>query len=344
MRILIVRLSAMGDIVHSLPLAENARRAGVEVGWLVESSYQALLSGNPAVARLFVASTKRWRRHPFAARSRQEIRDLAAALRRFDPDFAIDAQGLWKSALLAGLVKAPRVGLAARDRREAISAALIDRPVHLTKQAVHVVDQNLLLLQPVGVPVEVRAPDARYLLAKESPDADAFLARQPRPFAIYHPGAAKAEKTWGEESFAALARRLEKTRGVHAVISWGPGDESRRDRLAALLPNASPVPSVDLASLARIIDASSIFVAGDTGPVHLADALGKPALALFGPRSGRRNVPERNKPYRGWAIRVGEAGTVDDVAAEVARILNSNGSHSQGDGNERGGPGVTVGH
>jgi lipopolysaccharide heptosyltransferase I len=344
MRILIVRLSAMGDIIHSLPLAENARRAGVEVGWLVESSYETLLAGNPAVTRLFVASTKRWRRHPLAARSLREVRELAAALRQFDPDFAIDAQGLWKSALLAGLVKAPRVGLAARDRREASSAALIDRPVRLTEQAVHVVDQNLLLLDPVGIKVEVRAPEARYLLARESPDADAFLARQARPFAIYHPGAAKAEKTWGEESFAALARRLEKTRGLHAVISWGPGDEPRRDRLAALLPKARAVPPVDLPSLARIIDASSIFVAGDTGPVHLADALGKPALALFGQRSGRRNLPERNKPYRGCAIRVAGAGAVDDVAAEIARILDSNRPRWQGGGNERGGPGVTVGH
>jgi heptosyltransferase-1 len=334
----------MGDIIHSLPLAENARRAGAEVGWLVESSYEGLLAGNPAVTRVFVASTRRWRRRPFRPESVREIRALARALREFRPDFAIDAQGLWKSALLAGLVKAPRVGLAARDRRESSSAALIDRPVRLTKEAVHVVDQNLLLLEPLGIPVKTRAPDARYLLSRSSPEADAFLAKRPRPFAIYHPGSAKAEKTWGEEQFAALARRLEKDRGLHAVISWGPGDESRRDRLAALLPQASPMPRLDLPSLARVIADGAIFVAGDTGPVHLADALGKPALALFGPRSGRRNVPERNRPYRGWALRLRGPSDVDDVAAEVTRILETRATAPKGDGNERGGPMVTVEH
>src|SRR5262249_36593259 len=157
MRLLIVRLSAMGDIIHSLPLAENARRAGASVAWLAEEAYAGLLEGNPNIDRLFLASTKRWRRQPLAPRSVSDIRRLARELRSFQPDISIDAQGLWKSALLAGLVKAPRVGFARGDRRESSSATLIDRPVRLTKQAVHVVDQNLLLLAPLGIRVETRS-------------------------------------------------------------------------------------------------------------------------------------------------------------------------------------------
>jgi ADP-heptose:LPS heptosyltransferase len=82
------------------------------------------------------------------------------------------------------------------------------------------------------------------------------------------------------------------------------------------------MPLLDVAGLARVTDAASLFVAGDTGPVHLADALGRPALALFGPASGRRNVPERNGPYHGWAMRYDEATSPDEVAARAAEILN----------------------
>jgi heptosyltransferase-1 len=213
------------------------------------------------------------------------------------------------------------VGFAARDRRESTSAALIDRPVRLTKDAVHVVDQNLLLLAPLGIPIETRAPDVRYLLSRSSPDAEAFLAELSFPFAIYHPGSAKSKKTWGEKPFADLARRLEGEFGLHPVISWGPGDENRLKRLASLLPHAARLPRLDLPSLARVIARCTIFVAGDTGPVHLADALGVPALALFGPHSGRRNVPERNRPYRGWAIRLENGDDVEGVAAQAARII-----------------------
>jgi len=345
MRLLIVRLSAMGDIIHSLPLAENARRAGVDVAWLAEEAYASLLGGNPNIDRLFLASTKRWRRQPLAPRSVADIRALARALRSFEPDFSIDAQGLWKSALLAGLVKAPRVGFARGDRRESSSATLIDRPVRLTREAVHVVDQNLLLLEPLGIPVETRAPNARYLLGHESPDADAFLRTLREPFALFHPGSARAEKTWGESQYADLARRLEADSGLMPVLSWGPGDESRVERLSALLPKAVALPRLDLPSLAHVIARSAVFVAGDTGPVHLADALGRPALALFGPRSGTRNVPERNRPYGGRALRLGDGTGVAEVAEEVRRMLRDAAARPEnGNGNEKSHPAVTVEH
>jgi len=317
----------MGDIIHTLPLAENARRAGVEVGWLIESGYAGLLEGNPSVARVFSASTKCWRRQPFRAESVRAIRALARDLREFAPDVAVDAQGLWKSALLAGLVKAPLVGFASRDRRESSSGALIDRPVHLTKEAVHVVDQNLLLLEPLGIPIVARAPDVRYLLAQPRPEAETFLKDQRTPFAIYHPGSARARKTWGEEQFAELARRLRTERGLSPVISWGPGDERRADRLATLLTDASSLPPLDLPGLAHVIARCTIFIAGDTGPVHMADALGKPALALFGPHAGPRNVPRRNRPYRGWFVQVGDEAGVESVVEQARRILSGQSEH-----------------
>ncbi len=184
------------------------------------------------------------------------------------------------------------------------------------------VDQNLLLLESLEIPIVERAPDARYLLEKHSSAPGDFLRRVPRPFALYHPGAARPEKTWGEERYAQLARRLASSRGVRPVISWGPGDEARRDRLFALLPEAAVVPLLDVHGLAHVIEAAAIFVAGDTGPAHLADALGRPTLALFGPASRPRNVPARNRPYRGWAMSYDDATAVEPVEAEAARILD----------------------
>ena len=120
------------------------------------------------------------------------------------------------------------------------------------------------------------------------------MTRLPKPFAVFHPGAGRPEKAWGEERFAALARGLLAERGWSPVISWGPGDESRAERLAALVPGSTRAPLLDIPSLARLAAGARIFAAGDTGPLHLADALGTPTLALFGPTDARRNGPYRD--------------------------------------------------
>ena len=322
MRLLIVRLSAMGDIVHALPLAENAAGAGMEVGWLADRAYGGLLEGNPFVSRLFLADTRAWRRKPFAPEIWKGFFALRRELRQFAPGIAIDVQGLWKSALLGRLAGAPLVGFDRKTRREPSSSPLIERKVRVDPGAVHVVDQNLSLLGPLGIPAGRRHPDARYLLERASPAAEEFLARVRRPFALYHPGSARAEKAWGEENYAALAARLSQS-GIFPAISWGPGEERRADRLARLLPEAVRIPPLGFAGLARVASECALFVGADTGPVHLADAVGAPALALFGPRSGPRNVPERNGPYRGAALRYDQSGSVESVARKATEIVET---------------------
>ncbi len=92
---------------------------------------------------------------------------------------------------------------------------------------------------------------------------------------LLHPGATRPEKAWGEERFAHLARAFIRDTPVTPVVSWGPGDERRAERLRALLPRRPPLPLLSFAGMARVIRASAVFVAGDTGPLHLADALGR---------------------------------------------------------------------
>jgi lipopolysaccharide heptosyltransferase I len=309
MRLLIVRLSAMGDVIHALPLAANARAAGATVGWVVERSFSGLLQGNPNVDRVFVADTRDWRRRPFASETLREIRTLRSEIRGFSPDLSIDVQGLWKSAILARAAGAPVIGFAREARREPTSAVACSLPVVPSADAPHVVDQNLSLLAPAGIAVQSRAPDAAYLTGLSSPEADIFLASQQRPFALLHPGAARPEKAWGEERFAHLARGFIRESEISPVVSWGPGDERRAERLRSLLPKRSPLPLLGLAGLARVIRAAALFVAGDTGPLHLADALGSPTLALFGPTD-----PARNGPYRD---RRGIVTSMHEVSDEI---------------------------
>src|SRR6476661_6887286 len=140
MRILIVRLSAMGDIVHTLPLAANARAGGAEVGWLTDRTYAGLLEGNPSISRIFLADTRRWRRNPFSPGHWSEIAALRRSLLAFRPDATVDVQGLWKSALMARMAGAPVVSFSAADRRERSSALLVTTGVDIPPDAVHVVD------------------------------------------------------------------------------------------------------------------------------------------------------------------------------------------------------------
>ena len=282
------------------------------VGWVVERAYASLLEPHPAIAAVFPADTRQWRRKPLSLRSRTEIRRLRADLRDFRADAVVDAQGLWKSALLARLAGAPIVSLGARDRRERTSSVLVDRAVTLDPALEHVVDQNLSLLEPLHIPVAVRAPNARYLLDVARDEADRFASSLPRPFALFHPGASRAEKAWGEEKYAALARRLSESSGISPVISWGPGDEIRADRLGKLLPDAARLPHLDFAGLAHVVAQAALFIGGDTGPVHLADAIGTPTLALFS-KSTSRNMPARNRPYSGASMSYDQASEIEAV-------------------------------
>jgi lipopolysaccharide heptosyltransferase I len=323
MKVLIVRLSSMGDIIHALPLAANARAGGATVAWLTDRQYGGLLEGNPSLSHVFLADTRGWRLHPFSPARWREIAQLRRSLRQFAPDATVDVQGLWKSALLARLAGAPVVSFSAADRRERSSAILVATGVELPPDRVHVVDQNASLLAPLGLPAAPTAPDARYLLEGEHPAANAFLATVPAPFALYHPGAARAGKTWPVEKYAELAASLRKDSGFFPLISWGPGDEDRAERFSALLPGAVMIPPLDFRGLARVIARASLFVAGDTGPVHLADALGIPALALFGPDAHRRNTPPRNGPYRGAALGYDQTASVAVVARRALDLVRN---------------------
>lgn len=292
LRVLIVRLSAMGDVIHALPLAANLRRAGHRVGWVVEAPFADLLSGNPHLEAIFVADTKKWRRRPFSGDTRRAFFRLRRDLARFRPEVVLDVQANEKSWWISRLCGGARIVLDDRSVRGDWTRRLSTIRVSPPEAVSHVSDRCLALLGPLRVPVRQRAPEALYLLEASGPAAQEFLSGLPRPFALYHPGAGWANKSWGEERFARLAARLREDRGIFPVVSWGPGDERRAEIVSRLL-SAPRIPRTGFADFARIISEASFFAAGDTGPLHLADALHVPTVSFFGPTNPARNGPRR---------------------------------------------------
>jgi heptosyltransferase I len=285
-KVLVVRTSSIGDVVHALPALAALVRAGHEVGWLVEPASRVLLEGNPAVSRVVVIpAVKAYRLSEAAAAVR--------ALRAERFDVALDFQGLWKSAAWARLAAARRViGYAARWRRERASAILIHESVWLPGEAVHVIDKNLDLLRPLGI----EALGLREFPLPASPESsvrvsEGLASLGLRSFAILNPGGGWGSKLWPAERFGEVARGL-RALGLASIVTWGPGEEGLAERVVAASDGAAqrsfPTTLLDYVELAR---RARVVVAADTGTLHLACAVRTPVVALFGPTDPARNGP-----------------------------------------------------
>ncbi len=298
MRILLTRLSALGDIVHTWPLATAlvAEHETVELAWVVEEPFLPLVASHPAVRQAFPVATRRWRRHPGAAATRREVAAARATLREFSPDLALDPQGLAKSALWAALSGAPdRVGLDRAHRRELLAGLCYTRTLAPPPEARHVVDINLSLLAAVGRPAPFgAAPDGRFLLAGAAvaPERDSVTR------VALLPATGGAGKAWPPESFAELAKRAVSA-GMAPVVVWGPGERVLAEGIAAAGGRGVALaPATSIRELAVLLSGCAAVVGGDTGPIHLAASLGVPTVAVFVATDPARNGP------RGERVRV----------------------------------------
>lgn len=288
--IVLVKLSAIGDVLHGVPAAVALKRAypSARIGWVVEGRAADVLAGHPAVDHLF-RLPRGW------IKSWQAVRSLRRQLRDFRADTAIDMQGLFKSALATWLSGASmRIGHARPESRERAWLAYTSA---VPATAAHVVDRNCGLLRPLGV--RQTAPSF------EMPDWPVSRHRMQEWLAslrlssspiVMNPGAGWPSKIWPEERFAEVARAMHDRHGMTSIIVWG-GDRERgsAERIAAAAPRAAVVaPQTSLQDLGALCRLTRLFVSGDTGPLHLAAAVGTPCVGLFGP------VPaDRNGPYGG---------------------------------------------
>lgn len=300
MRVAIVKLSSLGDVVHALPVAAALRAGlpGAHLAWIVEAREAGLLAGHPALDEVIAVDTRRWRRarHPrdLVAGAR-ELRALRRRLVAARFDVTLDLQGLWKSAILARLTGAPvRFGFAASWCREPASAWLATRRVSPPHEARHVVEQYLALLEPLGI----RPQRLDFTLPLDA-DAEAaveafFVAGGLKPrdrLVVLNAGAGRPDKRWPPERFAELARRLVEA-GARCLVVWGPGEaDAARHIAGAGGPGTVLGPPTDLPALLAVLRRASVVVAADTGPLHLAAALGRPCVGLYGPTRAARNGP-----------------------------------------------------
>ena len=301
MKIALVKLSAIGDVVHALPLARALREARpeAEITWVAERREAALLRDHPDVDRVVAVDTRGWRR---ALRAPGQVpaagRALGAAvraLRAVRADVALDAQGLLKSGLVTAATGAPlRVGFRAADCRERLNAWFTNRRVAAPRSR-HVVEQYLALLAPLGV----AAPRVEFQLAAR-PAAERAMAAwlatarvgPGDSLVVVSPGAGRADKRWAPDRFRALADALTSRGGARVLALWGPGEEAlAAAAVAGLAPRALLAPPTDLDELVALLRRAALVVAGDTGPLHLAVAAGTSALGLYGPTRAARNGP-----------------------------------------------------
>lgn len=285
-RLLLVRLSAIGDIVHTLPVAAALAAARYEVVWAAQPAGRPLLEGNPAIASCLAVPSSRPFRPGAISRAISQLRAVRA-------DTALDLQGLWKSAFWARASGAGRcIGWGGPARREPLSALLLTERRELPAGVVHVIDKNLALLAALGLDAIGRRDFPLPSFDRQAARVDHELAALglERPVLV-HPGGGWSSKLWPPESYGELASRLAR-RGIATLVSWGPGEETLAERVVAASSGTAvagfEATLLDFAALARRARA---IVAADTGPLHLACAVGTPAVALFGPTDPARNGP-----------------------------------------------------
>ncbi|OLC11979.1 MAG: lipopolysaccharide heptosyltransferase I [Candidatus Rokubacteria bacterium 13_1_40CM_69_27] len=324
MNIALVKLSSLGDVVHALPVAATlrARLPGVRLSWIVERREATLLVGHPGLDEVLTVDTRLWRR----ARSARGIAGAAGAVgrlrRRLEAgrfDVALDLQGLLKSGLLVRLTRAPiRIGFNAGFCREPLSALFTNRRVTPPPEAAHVVDQYLALLEPLGVRERVVEFNLPSDPGAETRIDDFFAAAGLKPrnrVVVLNPGAGRRNKRWPTERFRALAMWLADEAAAHVLVVWGPGEEAAARAIVAEPATGRRVlaPDTTLYDLMAVLRRASLLVAGDTGPLHLAAALGTPCVGIYGPTRA-----ERNGPYgAGHRVLQGPGGRVDAVGIEA---------------------------
>lgn len=341
-RILIVRLSALGDIVHALPVLRRLRQEFPEAGidWLVEENYAATLTLATGLSRCIIV---RARSESAAGDTIAFARGMgywrgASFLRAQQYDVALDLQGLLKSAVWARASGARRViGFDREHLREPLAASFYTETV-MPDGSGHVIRKNLSILRGLQIepgPVELQVePQASHDLIKTIQAAGGSNG-----YIVINPGAAWPNKCWPPDRFAALAKNLRERTGLHSLVTWGPKERALADAVShASAGAASPAPPTTISDLGALMRSAALVISGDTGPLHIGAAVGAPIVGLFGPTR-----PERNGPWEPRDEVISRAGTcvchhkrnclrgapcineitVEEVAAAAERRLRS---------------------
>jgi len=290
-RVLIVKLGALGDIVHAIPVAAALRRAhpAARIDWLVSAKHRGILDLVPVIDRRLVINDR-------GAGAGGGILDAIRELRRGQYDVALDLQGLVKSAVFARSSGAERVvGFASHYLRERFARPFYTEVYDPGGAGIygagerHVVFTNLGLLERLGI--HAVAPEFPIDRVESAVAAD-ISARTAGRYALLNPGAAWPTKRWEPARLAGVAAALREQHALASVVIWGPGEEAlAREVVAASSGAAILSPKTSISDLVELSRGATLFVSGDTGPAHIAAAVGTPIVGIYGPTRPSRNGP-----------------------------------------------------
>ena len=298
-RLLVVRLGAMGDILHALPAVTALRLAHPSwvIDWVVEPRWRALftaedslgrVTSQPLVDDLHLASTKQWRNTALSAQTLREIRTLRRDLRAGDYDAVLDLQGAIRSAVVCRLAGCRRV-IGEAAPREGIARWLFTEQV--ATHGAHVIEQDVELASAVAG--DELAPATPLLPVDPEAEAWANEILAPaggQPAVLINPGAGWGAKRWPVERYATVAKGL-LARGFRVLVNAGPGEDELAGAIVQATSGAATPVQCSLGQLIALTRRVVLVIAGDTGPLHLACALGRPVVGIYGPTDPRRNGP-----------------------------------------------------
>lgn len=332
-RVLIVRLSAMGDVLHTLPAVRALREALPQafIGWLIEERWAELLcapgtagrgslsSARPLVDEVHTVNLKQWGKSPVSISTVQRVATVWNDVRGANYDVAVDLQGAMRSAILARYSGA-RAVYGAIDPRESPASLWYTR--RAVARGRHVIEQNLsvaeTVLQSMGasVPRKACATDSRSFLPRDGQAEHRIEQRLAeygvREFAILNPGAGWGAKRWPAERYGDVARKL-AAQGLRSILNYGPGEEELVRAAETTSGGTALAMSCSITELIALTRRARMFIGGDTGPLHLAAALRVPVVAIYGPTD-----PARNGPYGTHSIVLRSASSLTDHARHSA--------------------------
>ena len=341
-KILLVKTSSMGDVIHNLPVVSDilAHFPEAEIDWVVEESFAGIPALHPGVGEIIPVAVRRWRKNLFSRAVLAEISDFVTHLRSKTYDVVLDTQGLIKSGIITRLAQGARCGFDRHSAREPLAALFYDKTLRVAKNQHAVVRNRLLAGRALGyspddpvnygiaapslVDSQIESDGCRSGLACDQrnksraspllPNLTNLIDGLPAtPFVVLLHATSRDDKLWPEADWVALAAHL-AGKGIACVLPWGSGAEQQRShRLAERIPNAVIPPALTLGQAAALLSQAVAVIGVDTGLVHLAAALNVPAIAIY-----CASDPGLTGLYTsGQAVNLGRLGMPPDTASVI---------------------------
>ena len=277
MRILLIKTSSLGDVIHNLPVVADIRKnfPDAQIDWVVEENFAPIPRLNPSVDRVFPVAMRRWRKHLSSGANWQQWREFKQTLQEQTYDFVIDTQGLLKSAIIARSVRGLRCGYDWGSAREPMASFAYQRRFNVAKN-LHAVKRNReLVAKALGYEV-----GAEPIYGISMPEASPHKALR-APYVVFLHATSRTDKEWPEENWIALGKWFAAHGFASELPSGNDAEFQRATRLARAIPGAKAQPPGKLEDIAAHLARASAVIGVDTGLTHLACALGKPTVALY---------------------------------------------------------------